>query len=242
MSNGQSLVIQGALLGSFFLAAFGWIVTADAAELQFSTVRYSQNTEAPVAVLPPMLERLNNPAGDTNPSEVGQDLFEASLAFTPNDFESPSPPPTDGLTVSENNDCQVSPNFPDKILGWCELITQYAKQNSLDPNLIAAVVLQESGGQQLAYSHSGAVGLMQVMPRDGIAEKFMCKNGPCFSSRPTISELQDPEFNIAYGTRMLAGLKERFGNIRDALKSYGPMDVGYSYADKVLAILQRYGK
>jgi hypothetical protein len=102
---------------------------------------------------------------------------------------------------------------------------------ALDPNLIAAVMLQESGGQHLAYSHSGAVGLMQVMPRDGIAQKFMCKNGPCFTNRPTISELEDPDFNVAYGTGMLAGLNNRFGNIRDALKSYGPMDVGYSYAD-----------
>jgi hypothetical protein len=37
-------------------------------------------------------------------------------------------------------------------------------------------------------------------------------------------------------------LFSRFGNMRDALKSYGPMDVGYSYADKVLAIENRYGQ
>jgi len=44
--------------------------------------------------------------------------------------------------------------------------------------LIAAVILQESGGDPSAYSSSGAVGLMQVMPRDGIAAEFMCVNGP----------------------------------------------------------------
>jgi hypothetical protein len=35
---------------------------------------------------------------------------------------------------------------------------------------------------------------------------------------------------------MLAGLIQRFGNVRDALKAYGPKDVGYYYADIVLNI------
>jgi soluble lytic murein transglycosylase-like protein len=77
---------------------------------------------------------------------------------------------------------------------------------------------------------------MQVMPRDGIAATFQCINGPCFTNRPSIAELKDPAFNVDYGVRMLAGLTERHGDIREALKSYGPYDVGYIYADKVLAI------
>ena len=81
---------------------------------------------------------------------------------------------------------------------------------------------------------------MQVMPRDGIAASFECPNGPCFASRPTIEELQDPDFNIEYGTRMLAGLLGRYGNLREALRAYGPMNSGYSYADKVLAIYENY--
>jgi hypothetical protein len=241
MNSGQSLVIQGALLGCLFLAAFGWIITADAAGNQPIASENLLMKQTSSAILPPMVERLNDAGADPNPGVTREELFEASVAYTPNDLSSPADFGTDAHTGQTNEDCQVGSEFPDKILAWCELITQYANQNGLDPSLIAAVILQESGGQQLAYSHSGAVGLMQVMPRDGIAEKFMCKNGPCFSSRPTISELEDPEFNIAYGTRMLAGLEKRFGNIRDALKSYGPMDVGYSYADKVLAIWERYG-
>lgn len=97
-------------------------------------------------------------------------------------------------------------------------------------------MLQESAGKADAYSKSGAVGLMQVMPRDGKAATFMCINGPCFADRPSSQELFDPEFNIAYGTRMLADLIRRFGNVRDALKAYGPKDVGYYYADIVLNI------
>ncbi len=136
--------------------------------------------------------------------------------------------------------CSVSAKYSDKILQWCDLISKYAEKNGLPPDLVAALIVQESGGNASAYSHSGAVGLMQVMPRDGLAASFMCKNGPCFSGRPSSNELFDPEFNIKYGTKMLAGLLNRNGNIREALRAYGPMDAGYSYADKVLGIYERY--
>ena len=106
---------------------------------------------------------------------------------------------------------------------------------------MAALIWQESGGNPTAYSRSGAVGLMQVMPRDGLASSFMCVNGPCFASRPSIEQLRDPEFNVSYGTKMLAGLVRKHRNLREALKSYGPMGVGYYYADKVIGIYQRYG-
>jgi soluble lytic murein transglycosylase-like protein len=139
-------------------------------------------------------------------------------------------------------DCAVSDLFPDKVRRWCGLITQYAQKHQLAPDLVAAVIWLESGGDEVAYSRSGAVGLMQVMPSDGPSAAFMCVNGPCFSDRPTIAQLQDPEFNIAYGTRMLSGLISKSGDLREALKSYGPMDSGYSYADKVLGIFQRYKK
>lgn len=138
------------------------------------------------------------------------------------------------------SECRVSAKFPPKVLQWCGLITYFAQKHQLPPDLIAAIILQESGGNALAYSKSGAVGLMQVMPSDGIAAGFVCQNGPCFANRPTTKELQDPEFNIRYGTRMLAILLARYGNLREALRAYGPMNVGYTYADKVLSIYQRY--
>ena len=117
---------------------------------------------------------------------------------------------------------------------------RHASRNQLDPNLIAAIIWQESGGNPRAYSKSGAVGLMQVMPRDGIAATFQCINGPCFTNRPTISELQKPNFNIKYGTGMIIGLLQKHGSLREALKFYGPMNVEYYYADKVLKIYQAY--
>ena len=101
-------------------------------------------------------------------------------------------------------------------------------------------MLEESGGDPLAYSASGAVGLLQVMPRDGLAEAFQCINGPCFAARPSISELQDPAYNLDFGTRLLKGLLAGAGDLREALRAYGPVGVEYAYADDVLAILEGY--
>ena len=115
-----------------------------------------------------------------------------------------------------------------------------SEETGLPSNLIAALILQESGGDPKILSSSGAVGLMQVMPRDGVAADFMCVNGPCFASRPTIEELKDPAYNIAFGSQMLAGLYAKHGTYRDALYRYGPMDVGYYYADLVLKIWEEY--
>jgi soluble lytic murein transglycosylase-like protein len=149
-------------------------------------------------------------------------------------------PATKNNSTTTNEVCSVNPGYPKKIRQWCEIITRFAAQAELPANLVAAVILQESGGNANAFSACGAVGLMQVMPRDGIASSFECINGPCFASRPTIEELQDPSFNIEYGTRMLAGLTNRLGSLREALKAYGPIDIGYSYADRVLAIYDKY--
>lgn len=141
---------------------------------------------------------------------------------------------------SQEPGCAISNNYPASIQQWCATITSAANQHGIDPNLIAAVILVESGGNPQAYSRSGAVGLMQVMPRDGLSAGFVCPNGPCFASRPSMAELYNPDFNISYGVKMLAGLMQRYGNPRDALKSYGPAGSGYQYADKVLSIYQSY--
>jgi soluble lytic murein transglycosylase-like protein len=136
--------------------------------------------------------------------------------------------------------CGLANNYSAAIRQWCGPVTQYAQQYNLDPNLIAAVIEIESGGNPQAYSHSGAVGLMQIMPRDGIAAGFLCGGTSCFASRPSSSELLSPDANIAYGARMLASLIQRYGNTRDALYRYGPINDGYSYADRVLQIYQSH--
>lgn len=144
---------------------------------------------------------------------------------------------TESVAVeSPTGSCEFFDRYPAKVQPWCGLIEQAASKYGVDALLVASVMLQESGGQPEIMSTSGAVGLMQVMPRDGIAADFQCINGPCFASRPSIEELKDPAFNVDFGVRMLAGLIEKRGDIREALKSYGPYDVGYRYADQVLTI------
>jgi len=130
----------------------------------------------------------------------------------------------------------LSDEFPPTVQTWRELIERNAEKYQLDPDLIASVIIQESGGDPSAYSSSGAVGLMQVMPRDGIAAGFICGDHPCFESRPEINELENPEFNIDYRSHLLKDLLDKYGSWREALRAYGPMDMGYQYADIVLSI------
>lgn len=148
--------------------------------------------------------------------------------------------PDNSTSDKQFGDCSLPSAYPDAVRQWCGWIMEYAGKNDIDPLLLAAVITQESGGDPQAYSASGAVGLMQVMPRDGIAAGFMCVSGPCFSSRPSSEELSDPEFNISYGAQLLAGLISQHGDIREALCAYGPHDVGYTYADAVLNIYTAY--
>lgn len=176
------------------------------------------------------------PAPIEQPTVDAQTTAEAvELAQATQETSAPEEPSNDN-----SNDCSLPARFPDSIRQWCGWIERYAAEVGLEPRLIASVMLQESGGKADAYSHSGAVGLMQVMPRDGLAANFMCSGRPCFASRPSMDELFEPEYNISYGTRMLASLISRHGNVRDALKAYGPMDMGYRYADIVLSIFENY--
>jgi hypothetical protein len=139
--------------------------------------------------------------------------------------------------------CRVSADFPPDVLRWCDTITRNAEQNGFSPDLIAALIWHESGGNSKAYSKDGAVGLMQIMPRDGKAADFECQKGACFQDRPTIVELQDPDFNIQFGTQLLRQYQQHFnGDLREALKAYGPLKSGYSYADRILALYQQYGR
>jgi hypothetical protein len=132
----------------------------------------------------------------------------------------------------------VVDNHWQDIRRWCPAIMQAGDTYHLDPYLIATLILQESGGHPDVVSRSGAVGLMQVMPRDGLAAGFQCVSGPCFASRPSIDELKDPAFNIDYGARLLAANEARTGSMREALRSYGPNNVGYTYADGILRIYE----
>lgn len=209
---GSKFILFGSLAGAVLLSLFLYTISAGSA---YSTA---------------LANTLESSSSDMQPIQATKIEVHVNSLEKSNHL--------DGADLIE---CKVNSSFPDSILRWCDPITHYSEKRGLDPDLVAAIIWQESGGKPQAYSSSGAVGLMQIMPSDGVSASFMCINGPCFSARPKIAELEDPEFNISYGTKMLAGLQSRTGDLREALKSYGPMNVGYYYADKVLGIYQKYG-
>lgn len=168
--------------------------------------------------------------------------IKAEAATVQPQAEEGSATSAEAANPQENSgECSLSGRVIEGVRQWCVQIEQISTKYGLDPSLVAAVMSQESGGQAEIISASGAVGLMQVMPSDGIAAGFNCVNGPCFAKRPTTADLLDPVFNLDYGVRMLAGLLEKYGNLRDALMAYGPYNIGYAYADKVLAIKEAIG-
>lgn len=186
-----------------------------------------------------------NPPGQSGIGGGEPDVYSPA-AGQPTQVPNVEPIFVDVPTLSEktastsNGGCTLNNTYPASVLQWCGLIEKYARKNGLEPGLVAALITQESGGDANAYSGSGAVGLMQVMPRDGIAASFMCNSGPCFTERPSSQQLTEPEYNIAYGTKMLAELVKKYGTVREALKNYGPIDVGYYYADLVLGIFNNH--
>jgi len=93
-------------------------------------------------------------------------------------------------------------------------IERMSAVQGLDPDLVRAVIGQESGFRPCAVSAKGAIGLMQLMP-------------------VTVEELNvqdafDPEQNIDAGTRLLRRLLGRYnGDLARALAAYnaGPAQV-----------------
>lgn len=87
------------------------------------------------------------------------------------------------------------------------MIETAAVAAALEPDLLRAVIVVESGFNSRAVSKRGAVGLMQLMPATG--------------SRFGVSNLYDPKQNIHAGARYLKFLMDRFGqNVRLALAAY----------------------
>jgi soluble lytic murein transglycosylase-like protein len=86
----------------------------------------------------------------------------------------------------------------ERFAAYTRLIKGAAQSNRLEPALVAAVILAESGGDPRAQSNRGARGLMQLMP--ATARQY------------GVSNVFDPEENIRGGSRYLRDLVERYQN------------------------------
>jgi soluble lytic murein transglycosylase-like protein len=94
-----------------------------------------------------------------------------------------------------------------KATQYDSIIEHAAISSAVEPNLLRAVIVVESGFNSRAVSKRGAVGLMQLMPAT--------------ATRFGVSNPYDPRQNVHAGARYLKFLIDRFGNdIRLALAAY----------------------
>jgi soluble lytic murein transglycosylase len=109
-------------------------------------------------------------------------------------------------------------------LRYEQIVVGHAENYRLDPQLVAAVIYQESKFDPDARSSSGAVGLMQLLPEtgQGIADRT---GGDEWKP----DDLLNPELNIRYGAWYLRHLLDKYGDERLALAAY---NAGQSNVDR----------
>ncbi len=114
------------------------------------------------------------------------------------------------------------------------VIVREAQEHGLDPSLVKAIILAESGYNPKAVSSRGAKGLMQLMP--GTARSL------------GVVDVFDPRHNIRGGVKYFKELLERFGgDLKLALAAYNagtrkvlkyrgipPFQSTHAYVQKVL--------
>ena len=101
-------------------------------------------------------------------------------------------------------------------LDHTEAIRSSARDNGLDPALVAAVIYAESRFDEHARSEQGAVGLMQILPET--AEQIARETGGIAF---TTADLEDPEVNVRYGCYYLRSALDAFDDdLRAAVASY----------------------
>jgi soluble lytic murein transglycosylase len=113
-----------------------------------------------------------------------------------------------------------------------DVIRQQARDKSLDPALIAAVIYRESKFRDVT-SKAGAKGLMQILP--GTAHFIARKSGGTEFEQ---GDLANPQINISYGSWYLRYLLDRYdGNTVAAVAAY---NAGHARVDdwggKTLAV------
>lgn len=106
-------------------------------------------------------------------------------------------------------------------------IEKTAKRYGLNPDIIKALIEEESGWCESAEGDNGnSIGLMQIQER---WHKERMK-------RLGVNDLYDSEQNITVGCDILSELLNKYGNYEDALSVYnsGTTEDGKAYAERIL--------
>lgn len=108
-----------------------------------------------------------------------------------------------------------------------EMIDDIAVRSGVDPNIVKAIIMEESGGNPNAVGDGGeSIGLMQIQPKHH--QKRMEELG--------IVSLFDPQENVILGCAILSDLYDKYGNYEDALSVYNSGNTvdGRDYAERIL--------
>lgn len=104
------------------------------------------------------------------------------------------------------------------------IIRHEAKEKHLNPALIAAVIYAETKFQP-RVSSAGALGLMQILPSTA---QYLANVS--HGTKFTVSDLTDPEINIAYGSYYLSYLLKHYGGAQ--LPAIAAYNAGIANVDR----------
>lgn len=137
------------------------------------------------------------------------------------------------MAASSSGEVPVHKHAQETACQNAEHIIEQAEKKKLDPIIMAALVVVESGWHPYAVSRAGACGLTQVLPK---YSKYSCK------------QLKNPVTSITEGASHLSWWKKakKSKSIRHALSCYNVGNKclksiqGRKYARKVLKIAKIY--
>ncbi len=144
-----------------------------------------------------------------------------------------------GMIKPKNAEYMPGSAVEQKLDSFDWLMRTSARKHNLDPELLRAVMRQESAGNPWAVSHKGAKGLMQLM--DGTAREL------------GVRDAYNPAQNIEGGATYLRRMLDKFDDVSLALAAYnaGPAAVDrfngvppypetQNYVANVMAMYQNY--
>ncbi|MBZ0122208.1 MAG: lytic transglycosylase domain-containing protein [Sandaracinaceae bacterium] len=132
-----------------------------------------------------------------------------------------------------------------RVTTFANLIGEASGRHQLDPFLLAAVAVRESGLNPLAAGAAGERGIVQLHPR-GSGSRARFVRSEAYRQRCSRTEGACQAEILDIGARLLARSIERCGSVRDGLGAYNRGECGAtSYTDRVMrerSILLRLAK